>query len=112
MELHITIDGRKDLAGQLYRQLSDAIRSGRLAHGQQLPPSRLLAEQLGVSRKTVSEAYSRLTLDKLLEGRIGAGSYVRAPTDLRPHRASAPTLAGADTLRKWERMPTPFRTPP
>jgi len=112
MELHITIEGRKDLSGQLYRQLSDAIRSGRLAHGQQLPPSRLLAEQLGVSRKTVSEAYSRLTLDQLLEGRIGAGSYVRAPNELRTHRAAAPTLASADTLRKWEQMPTPFRAPP
>ena len=69
MELHIVIEGRKDLAGQVYRQLSDAIRSGRLAAGQQLPPTRLLAVQLGLSRKTVAEAYARLTLDKLLIGR-------------------------------------------
>ena len=50
MELHILIDGTRDLGGQLYRQLSAAIRSGRLTDGQQLPPSRLLASQLGVSR--------------------------------------------------------------
>jgi GntR family transcriptional regulator/MocR family aminotransferase len=112
MELHITIEGRKDLAGQLYRQLSDAIRSGRLADGQQLPPSRLLAEQLGVSRKTVSEAYSRLTLDKLLEGRIGAGSYVRAPHEPRTRREATPDLASADTLRKWDQKATPFRLSP
>jgi len=109
MELHITIEGRKDLAGQVYRQLSDAIRSGRLVNGQQLPPSRLLAEQLGVSRKTVSEAYSRLTLDRLLEGRIGAGSFVRAPGELRSRHTSAPTLAAEGTLKKWQRMSTPLR---
>jgi len=27
MELHVVIDGDKDLSGQLYRQLHDAIRS-------------------------------------------------------------------------------------
>jgi GntR family transcriptional regulator/MocR family aminotransferase len=112
MELHITIEGRKDLAVQLYRQLSDAIRSGRLADGQQLPPSRLLAEQLGVSRKTVSEAYSRLTLDKLLEGRVGAGSYVRAPSELRTRQDASPTLASAEIVRKWDQLSTPFRQPP
>ncbi len=47
MELHVVINGRKDLAGQLYNQLRGAIESGRLAAGTQLPPSRLLAEQLG-----------------------------------------------------------------
>jgi GntR family transcriptional regulator/MocR family aminotransferase len=28
MELHIVLDGRKDLSGQLYRQLREAIRAG------------------------------------------------------------------------------------
>ena len=55
MELHVVINGRKDLAGQLYQQLRAAIESGRLAAGTQLPPSRLLAEQLGISRKTISD---------------------------------------------------------
>jgi GntR family transcriptional regulator/MocR family aminotransferase len=47
MELHVVIEGDKDLTGQLYRQLKEAIRSGRLAAGEKLPPSRLLAERLG-----------------------------------------------------------------
>ena len=54
MELHLVIEGGKDLSGQVYRQLADAIRSGRLADGQQVPPSRLLAQQLGISRKPVA----------------------------------------------------------
>jgi GntR family transcriptional regulator/MocR family aminotransferase len=111
MELHIVIDGRKDLAGQLYRQLNDAIRSGRLAPGQQLPPTRLLAGQLGLSRKTVAEAYGRLTLDRLLVGRVGAGSFVQAPAARRAPSLGGAGLASAAIVRKWEGMATPLRHP-
>ncbi|GAB2844384.1 PLP-dependent aminotransferase family protein [Pseudoduganella ginsengisoli] len=111
MELHIVIEGRKDLAGQLYRQLGDAIRSGRLAHGQQLPPSRLLAEQLGVSRKTVSDAYSRLTLDNLVVGKAGAGSFVQAPARRSAQPAHAAPLAAAATVARWDTLPAPLRHP-
>lgn len=109
MELHLMIEGRKDLAGQIYRQLGDAIRSGRLTHGQQLPPSRLLAEQLGVSRKTVSQAYSRLTLEQLVVGRAGAGSFVQAPARRGTPRVAAAPLAAATTLARWASLPTPLR---
>jgi GntR family transcriptional regulator/MocR family aminotransferase len=114
MELHIVIEGRKDLAGQVYRQLSDAIRSGRLAPGQQLPPTRLLAGQLGLSRKTVAAAYARLTLDQLVAGRVGAGSFVQAPVAPRTHaleRIERSGLASDDIVRKWDSMATPLRHP-
>ncbi|WGG48424.1 PLP-dependent aminotransferase family protein [Rugamonas sp. DEMB1] len=109
MELHIAIEGSKDLAGQLYRQLHDAIRSGRLADGQQLPPSRLLASQLGLSRKTVSDVYARLTLDRLLLGRVGVGSFVSAPAEARPRRQQAADLASAAVVARWEAIATPLR---
>ncbi|MCI0996724.1 GntR family transcriptional regulator, partial [Pseudomonas corrugata] len=78
MELHVVINGRKDLTSQLYQQLRSAIESGRLTAGTQLPPSRLLAEQLGVSRKTVSDTYAQLTYENFLTGIIGKGTYVNA----------------------------------
>jgi GntR family transcriptional regulator/MocR family aminotransferase len=111
MELHIQIEGDKDLAEQLHRQISEAIRSGRLADGQQLPPSRLLAQQLGVSRKTVSEAYARLTYDKLLIGKTGRGSFVSAPPAATARKRSADSLAGRAVLQKWNGMVTPLRQP-
>ena len=86
MELHIVLHGRKGLADQLYQQLRDGIDSGRLAAGTQLPPTRLLAEQLGVSRKTVAEAYSRLTYDNRLSGQVGRGTFIT------PHSSSPPTV--------------------
>jgi GntR family transcriptional regulator/MocR family aminotransferase len=108
MELHIVIEGGRDLAGQLYRQLEQAIRCGRLTDGQQIPPSRLLARQLGLSRKTVAHAYARLTLERLLAGRVGVGSFVCAPPRAPPRARPAAALAGAAVLRKWQDMATPL----
>ncbi|WP_259745492.1 GntR family transcriptional regulator, partial [Pseudomonas protegens] len=66
MELHVVINGRKDLAAQLYKQLREAIESGRLAAGMQLPPTRLLTEQLGISRKTISDVYAQMAYENFL----------------------------------------------
>jgi GntR family transcriptional regulator/MocR family aminotransferase len=111
MELHVVINGRKDLAEQLYRQLRDAIESGRLAAGAQLPPSRLLAEQLGISRKTVSDTYSLLTYENFLIGRIGRGTFVNARPVKAERKQSAADLACAQSLEKWQELPTPLRHP-
>lgn len=111
MELHIRIEGKKELAEQVYRQIADAIKSGRLADGQQLPPSRLLAEQLGVSRKTVSDAYVRLALDKLVVGKTGRGSFVQAPATVHKRHLPADRLAGRAVLQRWDAMITPLRQP-
>lgn len=109
MELHINIEGSKDLGGQLYRQLRDAILSGRLADGEQMPPSRLLSEQLQVSRKTVSEVYAKLTFDKLLVGQVGIGTFVRAAKQQRPIVRGADSLAGAAVVQRWADLATPMR---
>lgn len=111
MELHVVIDGDKDLSGQLYRQLRDAIRDGRLPADERLPPSRLLAEQLGVSRKTVSEVYARLTFEKLAVGRVGAGTFVASQVVARPARRGAVPLASSAAVERWRTLPTPLRHP-
>lgn len=74
--------GSKTVA--LFEQIRDAITSGRLTHGDSLPPTRLLAEQLGVSRSTITTAYGRLNAEGYINGRTGAGStvaYKLATTD-------------------------------
>lgn len=111
MELHIVIQGRKDLSKQLYEQLRDSIESGRLAAGTQLPPSRLLAEQLGLSRKTISDTYARLTYENLLTGKIGSGTFVNIRrTPLRPERGDT-ELASLPMLKKWDAIELPLRNP-
>ncbi|WP_313050519.1 MocR-like pyridoxine biosynthesis transcription factor PdxR [Pseudomonas soli] len=106
MELHIRLEGRKGLAEQLYRQLRAGIDSGHLAAGTQLPPTRLLAEQLGVSRKTVAEAYSRLTYDNLLSGVVGRGTFISPRHTLRQGDSEHIPLAAADTLECWRQRAT------
>lgn len=56
--------------------LRDAIRSGRLLPGTMLPPARTLANDLGVARNTVGEAYSDLVAAGWLASRQGAGTWV------------------------------------
>jgi GntR family transcriptional regulator / MocR family aminotransferase len=76
----------------------DAIRSGRLAHGTLLPPTRALARDLRVSRRTVVEAYSQLAAEGWIEGRRGSGTVVAF---------AAGQERGADTIR--ERQPVRWR---
>ncbi len=101
MELHITFKGTRDLAKQITEQLRDAITQGKLAAGTRLPPTRLLAEQLGVSRKTVADAYTHLTYDNLLVGRVGAGTFVNqhVPPVAQPLQDNE--LAGAGVIQQW-----------
>ncbi|UGQ48346.1 MocR-like pyridoxine biosynthesis transcription factor PdxR [Massilia endophytica] len=109
MELHLIIEGRRGLAEQVYRQISQAIQSGRLAHGQQLPPSRLLAEQLGISRKPVEEAYRRLGYERLVLGQAGRGSFVNAPAAQAGKPPSPALLAANAALAAWREYDNPLR---
>ncbi|MFP3492603.1 PLP-dependent aminotransferase family protein [Pseudomonas sp. SIMBA_059] len=111
MELHLVINGRKDLAAQLYQQLREAIAAGRLSAGAQLPPSRLLAEQLGISRKTVSDTYATLTYEGLLVGKIGRGTFVNAWAPPPERLQTAADLACAANLEKWAALPSPMHHP-
>ena len=111
MELHIVIQGRKDLANQVYEQLRDSIESGRLAAGVQLPPSRLLAAQLGLSRKTISDTYSRLTYENYLVGKVGCGTFVNTLTAPRPRPQQVSDLASIEVVRKWQNIVLPLRHP-
>jgi GntR family transcriptional regulator/MocR family aminotransferase len=111
MELHVVIEGRRGLAEQIHRQLRDAIRSGRITAGQRLPPSRLLADQLGVSRKTVAEAYARLTLDRLIVTQVGTGTFVASRLPHSPRPLAQEDLAGKIVTRQWQGVETPLRHP-
>ncbi len=75
-DLVVDLGARGDRATAVYRALLDAVRSGRLAVGERLPPTRSLAADLGVSRTTVATAYDRLSAEGFLTARVGAGTFV------------------------------------
>lgn len=70
--------GRTPRRPELEEELRTGIRSGRLRAGSQLPSSRSLAEQLGVSRGVVVAAYSQLTAEGYVIARHGSGTQVAA----------------------------------
>jgi len=84
----------KPLHRQLYERLREGILSGQLRPGFQLPPTRALADELGVSRNTVLNAFDELLSEGCIEGKVGSGTYV------------SPGLP-ADILTKRKEMPQP-----
>ncbi len=75
------------LTDWLAQQLRRAIADGRLGAGSRLPASRVLAEELRVSRGVVTEAYQRLTEDGQLTARGRGGTRVAAAPLLPVGRA-------------------------
>ncbi|MGI5125567.1 PLP-dependent aminotransferase family protein [Pseudonocardia sp. CA-107938] len=69
--------------------LRAAISDGSLPLGSRLPPTRVLAAELQVSRGTVTEAYQRLVDDGHIEGRGRAGTVVVAAPVAAPRVAPA-----------------------
>jgi GntR family transcriptional regulator / MocR family aminotransferase len=69
---------RAPLHRQIETSIRDSIRAGRLPRGSALPPSRVLAADLGVSRGVVVEAYQQLTAEGYLASRAGGYTHVAA----------------------------------
>src|SRR3984957_18025519 len=75
VDLHLDLAGSR-IREALDRALRDAVRTGRLSPGLQLPSSRALAADLGVARNTVTDAYGQLIAEGWLTARQGSGTRV------------------------------------
>ena len=69
--------GRHRSGASSRRALREAIRAGGCGRGERLPPTRTLAEDLGVSRRLVVEAFDQLAAEGWLDARVGSGTFVR-----------------------------------
>lgn len=69
---------------QIYESVRAAILKGELPAKTRLPSTRILANELSVSRITVVNAYEQLFAEGYLEGKTGSGTFVAAtlPDDL------------------------------
>ena len=78
MDLVISLDRTSVIP--LYKQLAEELRcavfQSRLKPNQKLPPSRLLAKSLEISRATVTQSYEQLLSEGYLETRSGSGTFV------------------------------------
>src|SRR5882672_8210959 len=76
MQIHISANDGVPIYLQIVNQVKRLIASGRLAAGDELPPIRVLAEQLVVNPNTIARAYLELERGGAVTKRQGAGTYV------------------------------------
>jgi len=78
MQIHISSTEGVPIYLQIVKGVKYLAASGRLAPGEELPPIRALALQLGVNPNTVARAYRELELAGIVEKRRTTGTYVSA----------------------------------
>src|SRR5262252_5590273 len=86
----------RGLTGWLADAVRAAIMDGRLLAGARLPATRLLADDLGVSRGVIVEAYQRLADEGLVSARPGAGTRVLGVPRPADPGAAGPGCAGPE----------------
>ncbi len=76
MHLHISPNDGVPIYLQIVNQVKYQVASGRLTPGEELPPIRVLAEQLTINPNTVARAYRELEQEGIVVKRRTAGTYV------------------------------------
>lgn len=100
-ELLLDLEPCGPLRERVEGALRAAIRAGRVRPGDRLPASRALADELGVSRWVVVEAYAQLTAEGWLEGRVGSGTRVRV-RDAPPMPAREPASPSPPARSRYD----------
>jgi GntR family transcriptional regulator/MocR family aminotransferase len=121
----LTPNHQGTLQSQVQQMIAHGILSGRFGTGEKLPSTRKLAHHLGISRITVTLAYTELVASDYLTARGRSGYYVSlnapVPPVFQPRpvtgdavdwgRAIGQRYAGGQTLKKpldWARFRYPF----
>jgi GntR family transcriptional regulator / MocR family aminotransferase len=98
LDLHLEVSGAGVRRG-LEAALRQAVRTGRLAAGTALPSSRALAQDLGIARNTVVDAYGQLVAEGWLAARHGSGTWVAERTELPAAAPPARPAPGVPAIR-------------
>jgi GntR family transcriptional regulator / MocR family aminotransferase len=105
----------------LHRQIYDAFRSNivsrALSPGQQIPSTRALAIELGISRIPVLNAYAQLLAESYFESRVGAGTFVSSSLPAQGAQQnsndnSAKHVKGPRRLSQFAKRIPAYRRPP
>ncbi len=99
MQLRITMQDGTPIYRQIVEQVKYLVAGGRLKAGDEIPPIRVLAEQLRINPNTVARAYLELEREGVVTMRQGFGTTVAEVKSPRPHREKLKLLARpADAL--------------
>ena len=106
LALQLQTESRIPLYIQLRDQLRALVHSGELRLGDRIPASRELAQQLGVHRTTVANAYAELESEGLIEGHVGRGTFICGESAPRPFTppVRAHSFNGENGGVRWESL--------
>jgi GntR family transcriptional regulator len=76
VQIHLSRQNGVPTYLQIVNQVKYLVASGRLQEGEELPPIRVLAEQLLINPNTVARAYRELELAGIVAKRSTTGTYV------------------------------------
>ncbi len=76
MQIHISTNDGVPIYLQIVNQIKYLVAAGRLGPGEELPPIRVLAEQLLINPNTVARAYLELERAGIVLKRHGSGTYI------------------------------------
>ena len=103
LDIHIRAGSDETKTQQIFNQIASAILAGKFTRGDTITSERALAEQLGVSRNIVRNAYRRLEEHGLIETFSTSGRRVRGAKKSR-------TAAGQAGVASRDRRA--MQTPP
>ncbi|MDG1430922.1 MAG: PLP-dependent aminotransferase family protein [Paracoccaceae bacterium] len=89
------------LQSQIQQMIAEGILSGRFRKGEKLPSSRNLSKHFGVSRITVTLAYTELQANDYLEARDRSGYFVSKNA---PEPPAFPQRAPREDNVDWDRV--------
>lgn len=76
MNIQISLKDGVPIYRQIVNQVKYMVASGQLTSGMEVPPIRVLAEQLLVTPNTVVKAYRELETEGVVYKRRGAGTFI------------------------------------
>src|SRR5689334_3426146 len=76
MQVHVSAHDGVPIYLQIVNQVKYLVASGRLQPGEEVPPIRVLAQQLVINPNTVAKAYHELERDGVVTKRHGSGTYI------------------------------------
>lgn len=95
----LELNGQGTLQAQIQQMIAEGILSGRFHVGEKLPSSRKLAAHLGVSRITVTLAYTELLANDYLTAKGRSGYFVSQNAPVPPKYT--PLRRGTETV-DWD----------
>lgn len=86
MHIQISLNDGVPIYRQIVNQVKYMVASGQLMSGEEIPPIRVLAQQLQVTPNTVVKAYRELEIEGIVRKRRGAGTYISDTRSPLAHR--------------------------